>query len=151
MGKGPIFEGTMAPPPSVPVRWHALALVLAVLVPLLLLFACQGEEPSASEQPLRPREGPIVLAPGQLVVSINLDDNRASQADAALLLEARGMRGTFYVNSGRVGMPATSPPRSSRPSSPRATRWPATPSPIPTSPRWTPTRSGVKSAMTGWP
>lgn len=88
----------------VPPGRHARTLVVSLaLLSSLLSLSCQ-DELSAPEVPLSRQESPIVLAPGQVVVSLTLDDNRASQADAALLLEARGMRGTFYVNSGRVGM-----------------------------------------------
>ena len=43
------------------------------------------------------------LAPGQVIVSLNFDDGLASQLQAAAMLEARGMRGTFYINSSRIG------------------------------------------------
>jgi peptidoglycan/xylan/chitin deacetylase (PgdA/CDA1 family) len=38
----------------------------------------------------------------QTIVSITFDDGRASQANALPLLAEHGMRGTFYVNSGRI-------------------------------------------------
>ncbi|MCP3144339.1 polysaccharide deacetylase family protein [Pyxidicoccus xibeiensis] len=47
--------------------------------------------------------GTIALAPGQVVVSLNFDDCLASQFQAAAMLEARGMRGTFFINSGKLG------------------------------------------------
>jgi peptidoglycan/xylan/chitin deacetylase (PgdA/CDA1 family) len=43
------------------------------------------------------------LAPGQVIVSLNFDDGLSSQLQAAAILEARGMRGTFYLNSTRLG------------------------------------------------
>ncbi|NMO16966.1 polysaccharide deacetylase family protein [Pyxidicoccus fallax] len=43
------------------------------------------------------------LAPGQVLVSLNFDDGLASQLQAAAILEVRGMRGTFFINSGRLG------------------------------------------------
>lgn len=43
------------------------------------------------------------LAPGQVIVSMNFDDCLDSQLQAAAMLEARGMRGTFFVNSPRLG------------------------------------------------
>jgi len=92
-----------SPPPSARSRVRAFFLCLSLALPPLAL-ACQGEQSSSPEDVLSERAPPIVLAPGQLVVSLTFDDNRASQADAALLLEARGQRGTFYVNSGRVGL-----------------------------------------------
>lgn len=48
---------------------------------------------------------PLILKPGQTVVSITFDDGRASQATAARMLTAHGLSGTFFVNSGRIGMP----------------------------------------------
>lgn len=65
---------------------------------LLLALACQGPEDSLLEF-----SEALTLEPGQVIVSFNFDDNLASQAEAGPLLVARGMRGTFYVNSGRVG------------------------------------------------
>jgi peptidoglycan/xylan/chitin deacetylase (PgdA/CDA1 family) len=44
------------------------------------------------------------LAPGQVLVSLNFDDCLASQLQAAAMLEARGMRGTFYINSGKLDL-----------------------------------------------
>ncbi len=52
--------------------------------------------PPASTQPL-------VLAPGQTVVSITFDDGWASAATAAKILTAHGLSGTFFVNSGTIG------------------------------------------------
>lgn len=46
---------------------------------------------------------PLALAPGQVLVSLNFDDCLASQLQAAAMLEARGMRGTFFINSSRLG------------------------------------------------
>jgi peptidoglycan/xylan/chitin deacetylase (PgdA/CDA1 family) len=48
---------------------------------------------------------PLVLQPGQTVVSITFDRNLRSQATAARMMSAHGLPGTFYVNSGTVGMP----------------------------------------------
>jgi peptidoglycan/xylan/chitin deacetylase (PgdA/CDA1 family) len=51
-------------------------------------------------------DAPAALAAGdQTVVSLTFDDGRATQAVAGPLLSARGMRGTFFVNSGTVGSP----------------------------------------------
>jgi peptidoglycan/xylan/chitin deacetylase (PgdA/CDA1 family) len=44
-----------------------------------------------------------LAADGQTVVSLTFDDGRATQTVAAPILEARGMEGTFFVNSGTVG------------------------------------------------
>ncbi|WP_257460629.1 polysaccharide deacetylase family protein [Archangium lipolyticum] len=46
---------------------------------------------------------PLVLSPGQVAVSLNFDDGLATQLSAASMLVAHGMRGTFFVNSGRLG------------------------------------------------
>lgn len=91
--------------PRTPVRWHRRALFLSLSVmSLLLALACQGpEEVSSLEDSLLESSEAITLEPGQVIVSFNFDDNQASQAEAGPLLAARGMRGTFYVNSGRVG------------------------------------------------
>lgn len=40
-----------------------------------------------------------------VTVSFTFDDGRATQAEGAALLTRYGMRGTFYVNSGRIGQP----------------------------------------------
>ena len=40
------------------------------------------------------------------VVSLTFDDGIASQLDAAAMLEAHGMRGTFYINSGNIASKA---------------------------------------------
>ena len=37
-------------------------------------------------------------------VSLNFDDCLSSQLQAAAMLETRGMRGTFYINSGKLGL-----------------------------------------------
>lgn len=44
------------------------------------------------------------LAAGQVLVSLNFDDCLASQLQAAAMLEARGMRGTFFINSAKLGL-----------------------------------------------
>lgn len=45
-------------------------------------------------------------APGQTVVSITFDDGRASNLSAAaMLVKGYGLAGTFYINSGNVGLP----------------------------------------------
>ncbi|NMO14285.1 polysaccharide deacetylase family protein [Pyxidicoccus fallax] len=41
--------------------------------------------------------------PAPVVVSFTFDDGRANQAEGRALLARHGMRGTFYVNSGRIG------------------------------------------------
>lgn len=48
---------------------------------------------------------PLVLNPGQTVVSITFDDGWASAATAATMMTERGLPGTFFVNSGTIGMP----------------------------------------------
>ncbi|NTX65922.1 polysaccharide deacetylase family protein [Myxococcus sp. CA051A] len=44
------------------------------------------------------------LLPGQVIVSLNFDDCLATQTTGAAIMEARGMRGTFYVHSTRMGL-----------------------------------------------
>ena len=45
----------------------------------------------------------LALLPGQVIVSLNFDDGLATQATGASMLQAHGMRGTFYVHSSRMG------------------------------------------------
>ncbi|HYH96682.1 polysaccharide deacetylase family protein [Hyalangium sp.] len=99
----------MRPLPLPPVRWHRRGLVLSLSVLSLLLgLACQGlGEVPTPEDSLRESAEALILAPGQVIVSLHFDDSLASQAEAGPLLAARGMRGTFYANSGRVGTPGS--------------------------------------------
>ncbi|RKH35460.1 chitin deacetylase [Corallococcus praedator] len=52
---------------------------------------------------MEPTTQAIVLLPGQVIVSLNFDDCLASQSQGAAILQARGMRGTFFVHSTRMG------------------------------------------------
>ncbi|NRD51985.1 polysaccharide deacetylase family protein [Corallococcus exiguus] len=52
---------------------------------------------------MEPTTRATALLPGQVVVSLNFDDCLASQLIAASAMEARGMRGTFFINSSRLG------------------------------------------------
>ena len=52
-----------------------------------------------------PPVDPLVLAPGQTVVTLTFDDGWASDARAAQILNAAGLRGTFFINSGTIGTP----------------------------------------------
>ncbi|WP_158501993.1 polysaccharide deacetylase family protein [Vitiosangium sp. GDMCC 1.1324] len=45
----------------------------------------------------------LTLSPGQVIVSLNFDDGLATQLSAAAMLVARGMRGTFFINSAPLG------------------------------------------------
>src|SRR5690242_2003593 len=45
-------------------------------------------------------------ARAQTVVSLTFDDGIASQLDAASVLEAHGMHGTFFINSGNIASKA---------------------------------------------
>jgi peptidoglycan/xylan/chitin deacetylase (PgdA/CDA1 family) len=47
---------------------------------------------------------PAARATAPTVVSLTFDDSLASQYQTDSMLAARGMHGTFYVNSGRVGL-----------------------------------------------
>lgn len=73
---------------------------LAVGLLVLLVAAAAGLPTAAvgadgTGQP-NPRPGPVV-------VSLTFDDGLANQMQAATLMEQQGMRGTFYINSGRLG------------------------------------------------
>jgi len=46
---------------------------------------------------------PLVLEPGQVVITLAFDDG--SNARAAQIMNAYGLRGTFFVNSGSAGQP----------------------------------------------
>jgi len=50
-----------------------------------------------------PPVDPLVLVPGQVVVTLAFDDG--SNARAAQIMNAYGLRGTFYINSGNAGQP----------------------------------------------
>lgn len=50
-----------------------------------------------------PPVDPLVLEPGQTVVTLSFDDG--SNARAAQIMNAYGLRGTFYINSGNAGKP----------------------------------------------
>jgi peptidoglycan/xylan/chitin deacetylase (PgdA/CDA1 family) len=47
--------------------------------------------------------GPGALSAAETIVSLTFDDNTAGHALAARILSERGLKGTFYVNSGRIG------------------------------------------------
>ncbi len=47
----------------------------------------------------------ITAAPISTVVTLGFDDSVADQAQVPAMLDARGMKGTFFVNSGEVGGP----------------------------------------------
>lgn len=68
----------------------------------------------ALPDPVKPRPNPklpavhtepLVLAPGQTVVSVTFDDGRASNALGAKILTEHGLAGTFFLNSGNIGKP----------------------------------------------
>ncbi|HSN25758.1 MAG TPA: polysaccharide deacetylase family protein [Kofleriaceae bacterium] len=66
-----------------------------VLVTVALVASCASEPPTQNEA-----EDNVTAT---TIVSLTFDDTFAEQAQAASLLEARGMRGTFFVNSPRIG------------------------------------------------
>src|SRR5262245_5273216 len=47
---------------------------------------------------------PLLAAASPTSVSLEFDDSFADQYQVKAMLKARGMRATFYVNSGRIGM-----------------------------------------------
>ena len=48
---------------------------------------------------------PVVVEPGQTVISLTFDDGFEEDARAARVLSEHGLRGTFFVNSGNIGKP----------------------------------------------
>lgn len=52
--------------------------------------------PVVNEEPL--------TAPGQTVITLAFDDGRSSDVAAARITNAYGLRGTFFINSGNIGM-----------------------------------------------
>jgi peptidoglycan/xylan/chitin deacetylase (PgdA/CDA1 family) len=52
-------------------------------------------------QPIGPE--PVAAAAARTVVTIQFDDGTADAFDALAILQAHGMRATFYVNSGLIG------------------------------------------------
>src|SRR5262245_48278662 len=74
---------------------------LARVCALLPLCACAAE----TTAPLAPVE--VAAEPAldsHTVVSLTFDDSLADQYQTGAMLAARGMRGTYYVNSGRTGL-----------------------------------------------
>jgi peptidoglycan/xylan/chitin deacetylase (PgdA/CDA1 family) len=47
---------------------------------------------------------PLALEPGQTVVTVTFDDGLASAAKAASIMAEHSLAGTFFVNSGTIGM-----------------------------------------------
>ncbi len=71
-----------------PIGW-----TVALLSALLTLAAAWAVAPArAADSP-------------RVIVSLTFDDGFGSQSSAAQILRERGMRGTFYVNSGMIGEP----------------------------------------------
>lgn len=62
-------------------------------------------EPRESPQLSSVATDPVVPEAEQTVVSITFDDGWASQSKAARVLADNGLPGTFFVNSGTIGMP----------------------------------------------
>ena len=67
-----------------------------IWIALLIASACAGPD---VKPPLGRVDAPLLSS--HTVVSLTFDDGGADQYQAGAMLEARGMRGTFYVNSGR--------------------------------------------------
>src|SRR3954468_15489577 len=66
------------------------------LLIISLLAAC-----SSPEDDLGQRNQEAVA--GKTIISLTFDDTFADMAQGASILEAHGMRGTFFVNSRRIG------------------------------------------------
>jgi peptidoglycan/xylan/chitin deacetylase (PgdA/CDA1 family) len=69
------------------------------LIACAVLAGCALGDSGPAEEP--PEEEPPEI--DGVVVSLTFDDTFADQAAAIDLLDERGMRGTFYVNSDRIG------------------------------------------------
>src|SRR5262245_50344537 len=70
-----------------------------------LLLLCAGACAAETTAPVPAVE--VTAAPaldGHTVVSLTFDDSLADQNQTGAMLAQRGMRGTYYVNSGRVGL-----------------------------------------------
>lgn len=61
--------------------------------------------PAGANVSILPLAEQVDIEPGQTVVSITFDDGWDSQAVAAEQLNEHGLKGTFYVNSGNIGVP----------------------------------------------
>src|SRR5688572_27029616 len=70
--------------------------VRAFMTLLPLGLACGGC-PQSSEQ--------VFVGHAPLTVSLEFDDATADQYQLRSILSDRGMHGTFFVNSGRIGLP----------------------------------------------
>ncbi|MGY1661079.1 polysaccharide deacetylase family protein [Geodermatophilus sp. SYSU D00705] len=79
-----------------------MPVLLVVLAAWVFSGASQATAPSGGDlqgaPPSAPQTGPAVTT----VVSLTFDDGDAAQAVAGPLLRDRGLRGTFYVNAGKV-------------------------------------------------
>jgi Polysaccharide deacetylase len=67
-------------------------------------ISARGGEPR--REPLEGgKRGPVPLVAQPTIVSLTFDDGCSSQYTLRSMLARHGMHGTFYVNSGRVGLP----------------------------------------------
>ena len=74
------------------------------LLGLLIASACSApSEPVTEPEP----DAAVPAEPGAktTIVSLTFDDTHADNWQVGAMTEARGMRATFYVNSGRIGKP----------------------------------------------
>lgn len=68
-----------------------------------------AEMPAVGELDTQPSGPELGDGAARLVISVTFDDSYASQLQAAAILEAHGLRGTFYVNSPRLHQGSASP------------------------------------------
>jgi peptidoglycan/xylan/chitin deacetylase (PgdA/CDA1 family) len=64
-------------------------------------------QPAARPNPVLPPPpfDPLTLDPGQTVVTLTFDDGQSSNGRAAQIMNAYGLRGTFFINPGDIGKP----------------------------------------------
>lgn len=82
----------ITPEPS-PRAWHRTRELLAIVLLVTFASLAQGTTPAVAAPPTR----------SPVVVSLTFDDGAADQVQADAMMTRYGMRGTFYINSGRLG------------------------------------------------
>lgn len=105
-GRGLLAKGR----PRGPTRrlWSAVALLVLSAATFTFLLE-QAPSPTPGTQPARyavPSSRPIKVPFGTTIVSFTFDDGFKGQEVAARILNAHGMKGTFYIIDGNVDYPA---------------------------------------------
>jgi len=67
---------------------------------VLWTLSCDPPDREATSEEATPE---AIVPPGSTVVTLGFADGLQTQTRAAALLDKHGLRGTFYVNSGRIG------------------------------------------------